>query len=66
VGKFDLYRGAAGREGSLDLLQGGCAGTPPKPSPATLLNGEPCPAKLATPPATGITKPAVPARRRAA
>src|SRR5262245_40163668 len=42
------------------------SGTPPKPSPATLLNGEPSPAKLATPPATGRTNPAAPDRRRAA
>src|SRR6202012_4604752 len=40
-------------------------GTPPKPSPATLLNGEPSSAKLATPPAIGIVKPAVPAARPA-
>ena len=41
-------------------------GTPPKPSPATLLNGEPSSAKLAAPPAIGITKPAASALRRRA
>jgi hypothetical protein len=39
-------------------------GTPPKPSPATLLSGEPSSAKLATSPAIWITKPAVSALRR--
>ena len=39
------------------------SGTPAKPSPATLLNGEPGSAKLATPPASGMTKPRSPLRR---
>jgi hypothetical protein len=34
-----------------------------EPSPATLLNDEPSSAKLATPPAIGITKPAASAPR---
>jgi hypothetical protein len=38
----------------------------PKPSPATLLNGEPCSAKVATPPAIGVTKPDVSVPRRRA
>ena len=33
------------------------SGTPPKPKPAILLYGEPSSANVATPPATGMTKP---------
>jgi hypothetical protein len=66
VGEPDLHGGAAGGEGPLNPAELGQAGHAPKPSPATLLNGEPCSAKLATPPAIGITKPAASAPRRRA
>jgi hypothetical protein len=41
-------------------------GTSPKPSSATLLNGEPSSAKHARPPAIGITNAVVSVLRRAA
>ena len=63
MGELDLDGGAAGGKARSISSRAAAPGTPPKPSPATLLNGDPSSAKLATPPAIGITEPAVPALR---
>ena len=65
MGQLDLHRGTAGGEGLLDFIESGRIRHAAETEPRDLVSyGEPCPAKLATPPATGITNPAVPARRR--
>ena len=66
MGQLDLGRRAVGGECALDRSSSSGSGTPSKPSPVTLLYGDPSSAKLATPPATGSGTAGAPRRRAAA